>query len=248
MRARFRGALVSVVLPVAGGLIVTGIAWQIGRAHRGDHDLRVYSHNGRWVLKPSLVMPSSPGQPPDFKSSGPPGLILIPRHLATEGREILVSGPGCGLLRGKFEGQHRVTLPPPIRATIRVPGEFDLPSGDHGISLTFRASGVPPEVASAAAGAPVEASHWKRPESPVWDEQIWLDPATRSVSVLLPFPGEWEVKWMHTERPKPGKSNTFGIGFGWGESLLTIASDGAELTLAVDPEDLDKMGAGLGGD
>jgi hypothetical protein len=36
--------------------------------------------------------------------------------------------------------------------------------------------------------------------------------------------------------------------FGRGESLLTVASDGADLTLAIDPEDLDKMGAGLGGD
>lgn len=243
MRAGVAGPSVRFLLLLLCAAVAAVIAWQVGRGSRGYHELRVYSHDGRWILKPRLVMPPFAGGKPDFESSGPV-LIRIPRHLATEGREILVSGPGCGLLRTKFEGQGRITLPPPIRATIRVPGEFTLPSGDHGISLTLRLSGVAPEVATAAAVAPVEASHWDRPESPVWDERIWVDPKTRSVSVLLPCAGEWAVEWSHVEWP----ARSLGILFGRGESIVKIAADGEEHAVAIDPKELDKMGFGLGGD
>jgi hypothetical protein len=233
------------VLLVVVFVIASALGWVrlplLGR----DHDVRVYSHSGRLILKPSLVLPSpTPGQPPDFESrkSGPLSLILIPAEKATEGREMLVCGPGCGLLQGKFDGQHRITLPPPIRATIRVPGEFRLPSGDRGVSLRFSAAGVRPEVAAAVSGAAVQSNHWDRPESPVWDERIWLDPATRSVSVLLPCPGTWRVDWAQTERRPDGKAPSFGIAFGHGEATLTIAADGEEHTLTIDPEALDTLG------
>jgi len=61
-------------------LIAVGMAWQLLPLLRGDHELRVYSHDGRWVLRPSVRILSSPGQPAAFASSGTP-LIEIPAHL-----------------------------------------------------------------------------------------------------------------------------------------------------------------------
>lgn len=249
MRVNAGGRSVSVLVFVtAACIVVVGVAWQLLPLLQGDHELRVYSHDGRFVGRPSIRILSSPGQPEVFASDGwlP---IEIPAHLATEGREIVVAGPGCGLLRTEFRGEHRLVLPPPIRATIRVPGEFKLPSRDHGISLRFHARGVSPDVASALLCAPAPSTYWDGPQDLVWpSNHVWLDPATRSASVLLPCTGAWRVVWTHEPRPEPGEGHaySFNIVIGTGESILTIAADGEEHTLTIDPEDLDS--AGLGGD
>lgn len=232
------------VLVTVAGLIVVGIASQLFPLPRGDHELRVYSHDGRFVARPSFCILSSPGQPPDFASSGTP-LIEIPAHLATEGREIVVAGPGCGLLRAEFKGEDRLVLPPPIAVTIRVPGRFKLPSGDRGIALAFYALGVSPEVASSLLCAPVSSDYWDGPD-PLISNHVWLDPATRSASALLPCSGEWRVVWAHMLRPKPGERDVYAINleFGKGQSILSITSDRAEHALAIDPKDLDTAGMG----
>jgi hypothetical protein len=243
-RATVEAALLLVVI---GVVVVFAVGWERIAFLGGDHEMRVFSHHGRLILKPSLVLPSAtPGQPPDFKSSFG-ALIVIPARMATEGREILVCGPGCGLLHGKFDGEHRVTLPPPIRVTIRVPGDFRLPSGDHGIDLRFSVTGVRPEVATAARAGPASSDHWDKPESPVWDECIWLDPTTRSASVLLPCTGTWRVIWSQVERRADGKAPSFSIALGHGDATLTIDADGEEHTLAIDPEALGTFGVGPGG-
>ena len=227
------------VLTTVAGLFVVGIAWQLLPLWRGDQYLRVYSHDGRFVGMPSLRILSARGEPAAFASSGTP-LIEIPADLATEGREIVVAGPGCGLLHAEFRGEHRLVLPPPLRARIRVPGQFELPSGDQGIALEFHAQGVSPDVASVLRCAPAPSTHWDGPDDPIFlSNHIWLDPETRSASVLLPCTGVWRVAWTHTTRPEQGEFSTFGIVFGMGEAVLTISSDGEEHTLSIDPEDLD---------
>jgi len=231
------------IILVALGALALAALWRF--RPQSDHDIRVYSHDGHWILKPSLVIPAPTGGEPDFESHGP-ALITIPARFATRGREMLVSGPGCGLLRTEFDGQDRITLPPPIRATIRVPGDFPLPSGDHGIELEFQASGASPALTSAVAGAAVAASHWDHPESPVWDESQWLDPETRSITVLLPCTGAWHVEWLHIDRPPPGESRSLSILYGKGEAVLTVTADGEELALTINPDDLDTMEFGLG--
>jgi hypothetical protein len=230
-------------------VVVVGFAvgWERILLLGGDHEMRVYSHDGRLIVKPRVVLPSAtPGQPPDFESTWG-SLVVIPERMATEGREILVCGPGCGLLHGKFDGEYRVTLPPPIRATIRVPGDFRLPSGDHGIDLRFTATGVRLDIATAAGAGPARADHWDKPESLWWNEAIWLDPTTRSVTVFLPCTGTWRVAWTHVMREPDGKRPSLSIVLGHGEATLTVAADGEEHTLAIDPEALDTFGGGLGG-
>lgn len=234
------------VLAAVAGLVVAGITWLLLPFLQGDHELRLYSHDGRWVRRPSFLILSSPGQPAAFVSHEM-FVIEIPADLETEGRQFLASGPGCGLLRATFKGEHRLVLPPPIRARIRVPGRFELPSGDHGIALEFHAQGVSPEVASALLGAPAPSTYWDGPEDLlVFSNHIWLDPATRTASVLLPCTGVWRVVWTHISRREGGDAPTFGILFGKGESILSIAADGEEHTLAIDPEDLDPDGWGDG--
>lgn len=246
MRRWFGRRPVRVVLVVAAALIVGVAAWQLALAWLGDPWLRVYSHDGRPVMRPSFRILSSPGKPALFASDGW-ALIEIPADLDAEGREIVVAGPGCGLLRAKFGGEHRLVLPPPIRATIRVPGEFELPSGDHGISLRFHALGVSPDAASALLCAPAPATYWDGPPPLLGSSNhVWLDPATRSVSVLLPCTGAWRVVWTHEERPEPGEFRSLSIVFGMGESVLTIGSDGEEHALGIDPEEM--YNGGLGDD
>jgi len=241
MRAGFRRVLQAVGLVALGSV---GLWLCFGPQLRvlWDPGLRVYAHNGEWVPNPNVVLPSSPGQPPDFESRGSP-LIEIPDRLAVPGREMLVAGPGCGLLRRKLGEDSRITLPPPIEVTIRVSGDFALPSGDDGIMLFFHASGVRPEVASVVEGVAVPSGFWDRPKPP-WREQIWLDPETRSVSVLLPCIGAWRVEWTHTTRPEPGKFQSLGIVFGMGESTVNVASDGEQHDLTIDPDALDTFGDG----
>lgn len=217
--------------------VVVVLGWDRFTFLPGNDRLHVSSHDGRRVGKPVIILPSAtPGQPPDFESKGLP-FVRLPAGLAAEGREILVCGPGCGLLQGKFDG-YRITLPPPVRATIRVPGELKLPRADRGIMLRFELSGVRPEIASVCANAPVPASHWDKPEALLGYEQIWLDPATHSASVLLPCTGTWRVSWMLTDRPPEGKVSTFFVGYASGEATLTVAKDGETHALPIDPKDL----------
>jgi hypothetical protein len=240
-----RSLRVVILVTVLGLVVVAGIAWQLLPLWRGDHELWVYSHDGRLVMAPSVRILASPGQPAAFASSGTP-FIEIPPHLTTEGREILASGPGCGLLRAEFRGEHRLDLPPPIRAKIRVPGRFELPSGEHGIDLSFFAQGVSPDVASVLLCAPAASTFWDGPEPFFPSNHVRLDPATRTASVLLPCTGVWRVVWTHALHPgsEEGERSTFGILCGTGESILTIASDGEEHALVIDPEDLDTTGFG----
>jgi hypothetical protein len=87
--------------------------------------------------------------------------------------------------------------------------------------------------------AAAPSNHWDKPASLGWDE-IWLDPVTRSASVLLPCTGTWRVAWSQSDRRPDGKAPTFGIVFGRGEATLAVAADGEEHTLTIDPDALDK--------
>ncbi|MHC4342942.1 MAG: hypothetical protein ACYSX0_22360 [Planctomycetota bacterium] len=208
-----RGAWYWSILFAAVLLGAVLIVWQLSvLIGDQDHELRVYSHDGRWVTWPSCVLPSPRGGPADFVSVYEMGLIQIPADLAERGRDIHVTGPGCGLLSTEFRGEHRITLPPPIRVTIRVPGNFRLPSGDHGVFLEFRASGVNPEIASVLNRAPAALDYLEMPEFPVrFDNTVWLDPVRRSASALLPCAGEWRIVWTHTSRLESGERPTLGL-------------------------------------
>lgn len=226
-------------------VITAGLVWMLSRGRKDFHELRVFSHDGKWVAMPSCIMPAPSGGPADFVSRPGWPIVEIPKELAKHGRELLATGPGCGFLRTEFRGQDRITLPPPIEVTISVAGQHPLPT-EHGIGLMFHAAGVSSEVASLLDRAPAPSNYCDEPRRR-WP-QIWLDPESRSASVLLPCRGRWRVVWTLTlERPKPGEFLIFNVACAQGESLLDIRADGEQHALTIDPEDLEPDGWNLAG-
>jgi len=206
------------------------------RAAAGEHvggiECLVCAENGEVVPEPACLVRFPDGRP-DHVPKRRVG-ILIPDRVADSGGRIMLTAPGCGWLERAVGRQETLTLPPPVRLEVEVPGRFPLPTGAYGIQLLVRSESPDAQVAALLDRAPVAAGYWEQPRA-ARSRQIWIDPATRSVSVLLPRTGLWRIEWIHTRRLE---QRGFGLVFGEGACTVRIETSGEHHQLAIRPPDL----------
>jgi len=217
--------------------------WGVPRARdllTGGRLLEVYTYDGRSVAVPDFIVWDASGKKPLFVSSYRM-LTPIPRIHLAPGAEVQVFAPGCGLFRGSADQTRRVDLPRPIRVTIHVAGQHSLPSDKSGIELTFVPEDEHEEVTTRLTRAAVESDYWDWPRDER-NNDVWIDPATRSVSALLPCLGQWRIRWTHTDRdPSRARGEHRHISIIWarGETSVMIGDDDQLVTLTIPAEELD---------
>jgi len=218
---------------VAGGLVVAGLvvfvllAPHLVEGLLGDGSTLVLTPDGEVVTLPACLIRRVPGGEVVFESMQLLTLRIPPERTGPE-YEMLLTGRGCGLLRGPVVTDPRITLPPPIHVTVVVAGTFPLPRGDMRLGLTFEWAGADADLARVLDRAPAPTG---APPFPA--EGIDIDPDSRAVRVSLPCPGPWRITWMHVTR------GTLGIVFAQSETTVTIAGDAERHELAIDPALLD---------
>jgi len=240
-------------LPVALGVLVflaviagavSLVQWGLPHARDllvGGRLLRVESVDGETVEVPRFIVWNAARTEPLFVSEY---LVLtrIPiEHLNTDA-QLEIMAPGCGVFSGPLDDARRVILPPPIRVTVRVPGTHTLCSDGQGIELKFTPEGEPQFVADMLAYAAVEADYWDRAKNER-DSRVWIDPDSRSVSMLLPRAGRWRVGWALTSRDPDelrGEQSSIRILWARGEGQALSLKDGQEITVNIRKKELEQ--------
>lgn len=187
-----RRTLVVALVVVAAGIVTT---WRLGVWPFGPLHVQICRSDGRPILGAVLVLhrPGEPSSDYSDKTHSGDGWLSVPRGSIRDGAEMFLTAPGCGLLRSEPRGG-RILLPEGLRVTLRVDGDFELPRPPRGLGLRLEPVDGPFMLKLALSNAVVPDDGWQGED---WerDASIFVDPDTRSVDVLVPRAGMWEVHW-----------------------------------------------------
>ncbi|HEX5136750.1 MAG TPA: hypothetical protein VFY93_07255 [Planctomycetota bacterium] len=184
----------SLILPVVA---VAAFLWiQYHDAWFGPPRFLVCAGDGTPVRDAVVILRRAGAAKPDFSARTlGDGWFRTPRDRIHDDTEMFVAAPACGVVRGRIPDDDRIVLPEGIAVTLRIEGDFELPPPPHALQLVVEPEGVArADEALALAEAIVPQAFrpgkdWK-PES-----MLLVDPATRSVSILVPQSGRFAVRW-----------------------------------------------------
>ena len=231
-----RIALVVIAL-LAVGLFV---AHQIEAWPFGPKWVQIFTADGEPIMGAVLALPETGFQNVTSRGNG---WLKIPRDKLTSDAEMMAVAPGCAVLRGPLPSGRKITLPPGLPVTIKVPGDFPLPEAPLHLEIALAPADADRLWAFALESAVVSHDNWQRD----WDERdgsLLIDPGTRSVMLLMPRTGRWRVHWsvMHYKVERSGGQVTqVGSGQGPDESIVIDIPEGAtEVALPLDAASIAK--------
>jgi len=230
--------LVLVVLAGAGLLV----AWKVEVWPFGPVWLRVVDEDGLPLWRALVLVRRAGSKQADFtETADGAGWVRIPREVVHSDSELLATAPACGVARGAMPSGREVVLPEGVAVTLTVPGEFPLPRPPWKLWLQLAPDADEGHWSMMLAEAVAPPDYWDRSEMER-DRDLWIDPETRSVQLVVPRAGRWRVHWslMHfTVERREGVVSRSGSGSGpAGPVVLEIPGGDAPVELPIDPDEL----------
>lgn len=165
----------------------------------GPKHVQIVNSDGDPVWGAVLYLQRPGESKPDFTgvANSGDGWIEIPRERIRDDAVMRATGPACGIVSGDLPSDSTLRLPAGRRITLRIPGEFPLPREPLFLSLTLAPVGEAKGWDLALQRAVAPPDFWSLPEMDrgPGPRRLHIDAAKRSIELLVPRGGKWQVLW-----------------------------------------------------